>query len=539
MRYSLTFCLLLSAVVRVASANVGPKDRVKVLTNTLPALTDTARVTALNELSFRMLKSEPKKSLDYAEEALALAQRLGFDKGLGEARNNLAVYHLMQGDADLALGHALDALKIGEQLRNPELMANSYATLGTVYHNQLAFEKALFHLMRAREINARLNNALIASKVLNALGGISRDKGHYDSALFFYRGALAVMKEGGEDYRVAEVLNNIGIIFVRQQKHDEGMKYYFEALSIAKTTNNRRAEALALGNIGATLLANKKYPEAERYLLQALSLAKTLGVRKTLSANYMALGQLKNETGKFNEAHAYISDFYELKDSLLNAEKVKKMAELEVRYETAKKEHTIQLLTRDNRIQQLLTNLFISLASLLLIVCFSIYYFRKYRERKNRQILNLEIDRLTTEHKELSEKYKHALTSGHTDTVESTDQRLLRKAIDVVENNLSDPMFGVEQMARELGMSRTNMHRKIKALTGFPPSELIRSIRLRKAAALLLSRADSVSQISMVVGFEDHSYFSKSFKKYFGVSPSEYLQSRESVATENSLASLN
>ena len=80
-------------------------------------------------------------------------------------------------------------------------------------------------------------------------------------------------------------------------------------------------------------------------------------------------------------------------------------------------------------------------------------------------------------------------------------------------------------LAIEMGMSRTNLHRKLKAITGFPPSELIRNIRLRKAAQLLLNQADSIAQISFSVGFEDHSYFSKSFKRQFGVTPSEYFQS--------------
>jgi AraC-like DNA-binding protein/Tfp pilus assembly protein PilF len=536
-----TFLLLLNLtfIVQFGSAHPHPFNSDE-RTFTLDLPEDTAQVDFLNELSIRVLKSEPKKSFAYAQEALTLARRLGFNVGIGEAKNNLAIYHLMQGDVDIALELALDAVKIGEQLHHKSLTANGYATLGTVYHNQLDFDKALANLAHSRKINLEINDVLIASKVFNALGGIARDKGNYDSALFFYQRALSIMQEAGEDYRVPEVLNNIGIIYVRREMKSLGVEYYFKALTEAKKSDNRRSEALALGNIGATLLADKKYAEAEKYLLQALSLAKSLGIRKTISANYMALGQLKNETGKFDAAHTYLSAFYELKDSLLNAAKIKTIAELEVRYETEKKVHTIELLERDNVMQQLLRNVFIGIAVLLLMVSISIYYFRKYREHKNRQILDLEIDRLTLEHKQLSEKYKDALTMGTPKIIESVDQRLLKKAIEVVENNISDTLFGVEVMARELGMSRTNMHRKIKAVTGFAPSELIRSIRLRKAAALLLSRADSVSQISMLVGFEDHSYFSKSFKKQFGVAPSEYLESRQEPASkENSLPGLN
>jgi len=73
--------------------------------------------------------------------------------------------------------------------------------------------------------------------------------------------------------------------------------------------------------------------------------------------------------------------------------------------------------------------------------------------------------------------------------------------------------FGVELMAKQLGMSRTNMHRKIKALPDFHPVNLIRNIRLRRAAHLLKNQTDSIAQIKFFQsGFEDHSYFSKSFK---------------------------
>jgi len=78
-------------------------------------------------------------------------------------------------------------------------------------------------------------------------------------------------------------------------------------------------------------------------------------------------------------------------------------------------------------------------------------------------------------------------------------------------------------------MSRSTLQRKIKSFTGFPPSELIRNIRLRKAAVMLRNKSDSVAQISFLVGFDDPSYFTKSFKKQFGVPPSEYLQSTKLV----------
>src|SRR4249920_1726149 len=76
---------------------------------------DTIQVRLLNELSLRILKNKPKQSFIYAEKALRLAQRLKFQQGMGEAKNNLSVYHLLNGNADVALEEAYECVTIGQK----------------------------------------------------------------------------------------------------------------------------------------------------------------------------------------------------------------------------------------------------------------------------------------------------------------------------------------------------------------------------------------------------------------------------------------
>jgi len=102
------------------------------------------------------------------------------------------------------------------------------------------------------------------------------------------------------------------------------------------------------------------------------------------------------------------------------------------------------------------------------------------------------------------------------------DDKFLQRSLTIIERYLDDTTFSVEKMAEEAGLSRTQLLRKIKALTGLPPSDLIRDLRLQKAAALILQKADTVTQIGYHVGFSDQSYFAKCFKKKYGVAPSEY-----------------
>lgn len=104
----------------------------------------------------------------------------------------------------------------------------------------------------------------------------------------------------------------------------------------------------------------------------------------------------------------------------------------------------------------------------------------------------------------------------------STDQAFLGKTIKIIESNYGDEQFSVEMLAENLNMSVTQLNRKLNALIDQPPGQLIRSFRLQKAADLLEEKAGSVSEICYKVGFSDNAYFSRAFKKQFGVSPSEY-----------------
>lgn len=96
----------------------------------------------------------------------------------------------------------------------------------------------------------------------------------------------------------------------------------------------------------------------------------------------------------------------------------------------------------------------------------------------------------------------------------------------LVEERMSDSDLNVEDIGRELGMSRVQLYRKLKQLTNFSPVELLRQMRLKRAASLLVSSDLSVSEIAYEVGFSSPSYFTKCYKEEFGVSPSEVVKQK-------------
>ena len=99
------------------------------------------------------------------------------------------------------------------------------------------------------------------------------------------------------------------------------------------------------------------------------------------------------------------------------------------------------------------------------------------------------------------------------------DQTFVDKLRDVIRRNLSDSDFSVERIGEEIGLSRVQLYRKVKALTGQTPVELLRKARLEKARQMIMRTDRSVAEIAYEVGFTSPSYFNKCFKDEFGTSP--------------------
>ena len=117
-------------------------------------------------------------------------------------------------------------------------------------------------------------------------------------------------------------------------------------------------------------------------------------------------------------------------------------------------------------------------------------------------------------------------------SVTSVDERFLNHALKIMEEHLGDEQFSVERFAEEIGMSRKNLLRKIKALTDESVNEFIRNFRLNRAAQLLEAKAGTVSEIAYKVGFNNLSYFSKCFKELFGQLPTEYTGKKGEVINQ-------
>jgi DNA-binding response OmpR family regulator len=108
-------------------------------------------------------------------------------------------------------------------------------------------------------------------------------------------------------------------------------------------------------------------------------------------------------------------------------------------------------------------------------------------------------------------------------SVTSTDEKFLQKVLKIIEEHMGDCEFNTEEFSSEIGMSRMQLHRKLKALTGQGPGDFLRVMRLKRAAYLLEQQVGNVSEVAYQVGFNHLSHFTKSFREQFGMNPSDFI----------------
>ena len=141
-------------------------------------------------------------------------------------------------------------------------------------------------------------------------------------------------------------------------------------------------------------------------------------------------------------------------------------------------------------------------------------------------VLVLKIQNIISKRESIRNKYKTTVSLEPSEiAVTSVDEKFLKQAMAIVEDHMMNTEFSVEMLVAEMGMSRSNLYLKLKEITGLSSSEFIRSVRLKRAVQLIKKSDMSVKEIMYMTGFNTASYFSKCFKKQYGMVPSEYVKS--------------
>jgi len=298
-------------------------------------LPDTARVKALNALSWKLRIEQTPEAIKYLEEGLELAEKAGYKKGEANLHHTYASLYYNKGNYPKALSHNFKALEIRKQLNDQKGIASTLGSIGNVYISQGDYPEALKHYFEALEIKKNIhhqNPTTASAKAMAAtvgnIGLVYRNQGDYPEALKHYFEYLKIAKELGIKQYQAIALGNIGNVYNSQGDYPEALKHYFEALEIAKELGNKSHIATFLGNIGIvyyeqgdylealTAPAEALYAKALEHYFEALEIDKELGNKRGMAIRFGNIGSLYTQTGRFKEAEQYLNSALALADSI-------------------------------------------------------------------------------------------------------------------------------------------------------------------------------------------------------------------------------
>ena len=390
----------------IISINLFSQTETDSLEFKLMTVIDKEKVDILNELAQDYLTESPQISIDYGKQALKLSQEINYIEGEAQALKAIGAGNYYLSNFDESLEYYLKSLKIMEDIDDKIGISTLLNNIGVIYWRLSNFDKALEIYSASLEIMKELGNKEGISKPLNNIGLIYMTLGDYEKALEKFSESMEIVKEIGNKNIIAYCLSNIGIVYWYLGNYEKCLEYYLESLKINEEINNKYGVAGSLNNIGGVYLQLNNYDKSITYLEQSLRLAKEIEAKDLIQSIYKSFYELFFEKENYQKSLEYYELYTTVKDSIFTKESSEKIAEMQAKYETEKKEKENEILKRDNDIQKLeinkqqnLRNSFIVISILVLILTFVIY--TRFRSKQKTNIIlkrkNVEIKSANTE----------------------------------------------------------------------------------------------------------------------------------------------
>ena len=428
---------------------------------------DTNKVKYLNQLSLSYeYIGDFEKGLKCGTEALELACKLNFKRGVAQASNNIGNIYYNYGSYPKALEYFFMSLKINEELKRKNGIIALLANIGNIYKNQADYSKAGDYYIMALKMAEEQKNKHSIAGLLGNIGGIYEGQKNYPLALDYYLKALKIAEEIEDKNEITILHSNIGGIYQNQGNFSKANDYYFKALKMAEMAGDKNAIAQDLGSIGMLYTATGKFKEAEEYLKKAVSLDDSIGALNELMLIEESLSKLYDTIGLHKQALKYYKKATAVKDSLYSQENKKQLVRKEMNYEFDKKEAETksandkqQAVAEEKNRQQKIV-IWSVVFGLFLVVVFAAFVFRSLRvTRKQKNIIELQKNEVTkqkdiadsqriiaVELREISEKQKEIVEEKQKEILDSITyarriQRALLTSDEYIKNNLPAEHF--------------------------------------------------------------------------------------------------
>ncbi|MEO8589740.1 MAG: adenylate/guanylate cyclase domain-containing protein [Flavobacteriales bacterium] len=345
----------------------------KELNRGAPGASDRLTADVLYEISKAYWYSAPSTAIDYAQQSLVLAEKIGYERGVALAYYSIGVSNVWKRDGKAALEFTDKALRIGEAIHDEQVLAlghlnrglilddqgNSPAAMkdylaalklsikvgdkqctGWAYMNMARIhlglgdsDEALKDLFAALRAEQGRGDELEIGTVQSGIGSIYAGKGDYALAFEYYNEALRIATKMGDKASMAYVQQNLGLAYTYQHDAARAEAHFLSSLATYEDIPDKQGMANVLSYLGQVYRTTKRYPEASRCFDRALSISLSIGQLGTTEFIHRELAELDSARGDLKQAWAHYKIYVALHDSIAGEESARKVTQFRMQHD--------------------------------------------------------------------------------------------------------------------------------------------------------------------------------------------------------------
>lgn len=458
------------------------------------------------------------------EQALPMLRQLGMTDEIADELSILSVCTSRQSDYQKSLRYAKECNAMDRASGDKEMISSSLNNIGAIYVDAKQPQEGLKYILEALQLAEEINHRARIAMYCGAAAETELCMSHFDAALRYIERAIRLEREDGRELKLRVRLAQKAAILLGMKQHEEALAIFDTIIPYFRREGNRQSLAISLNKVGHTLLSMSREDgcdDAEKqrlerqavpYLREAVSLCHEMGnpynEMHARDGLYQALWTINNDSARLE-----LERFDLLKDSLYN----NGAADLLARYNA---EFGNTRLTEENTQARRSRAIIVTICIVLLAVAVALLVVQRRRSALQRRRLNEVAMTLD----ELRQRYENAHTSKQQE-LSARDKDFLTRTMNIIAEQIETNSVNVDALASQMAMSTTQFRHHLKEITGETPQGYITNIRMQKARQLLdtSSPQTTILDIALSCGYEDQGAFTRAFKRFYGITPSEYL----------------
>ena len=465
-----------------------------------------------------------QRAVEYGEKALPLLKNC---PGESDCLNLLAVIFIRLADYTSAAKYAKLCYALDEKSGNPDMMSSSLNTLAAIYMSANQPKEAEKYVLRGLEAAQKANNPSRQAVLLGMASEVYHALGDDKKALPYAEQSYELEKKLGHEDKAILRLSQKASVLIGLHDYTQAEKVLRDIIPALRELGDVHSLAIADNKMGMALLCQKREAEAVPYYREAAQVFQKMGDKANEMHSRRGLYESLWTTHP-DSAKIELDRFNDLKDSLYTDASAESLA----RYNAEFGNDWLQKENEAERAAKRKTGILgICVALALILLAIAIWWIMSKRHKRQRKIneeLSTNIDELREKYKQLSFDYDQLManqkSNDQSQELNESDREFLNKTVNTINSLMLQGQVDAEGVANQMGMSLYQFRQRLTTVTGEKPQDFIASLRMKRAQHLLENHPElNITEVAMLCAYKDTPNFTRAFKKYFGVTPTQYL----------------